>query len=178
MVASQSWCSIVTPIAPCSWCAMVVTGPTARPTATLATVTAYSALSAVESVVGSGGDRQCCCGAGTLDLTGHRGQRVLHRLERAQRLAELLPLAGVRDGEFGGRVQHADDLHAARPGAATDELVADGQVYRSEPIGGQIEDERSAGFTGQIVAESAHVGVVGDRDVKRVGGARGEHNGG
>lgn len=134
-------------------------------------------LGAVESVVGSGCDRQSCCGACTLDLTGHRGQRVLHRLERAQRLAELLPLAGVRDGEFGGRVQHADDLHAARPGAATDELVADGQVYRGEAIGGQVEGERSAGFTGQIV-RVGHVDVVGNRDVKRVGGARGEHNGG
>ncbi len=40
MVASHSRCSLVTPIAPCSWCAIVVTGSTARPTATFATVTA------------------------------------------------------------------------------------------------------------------------------------------
>ena len=133
---------------------MVVTGPTARPTATLATVTAYSALRLSNPLSAAAAIARSCCGACTLDLTGHRGQRVLHRLERAQRLAELLPLAGVRDGESGGRVQRADGLHAARPGAATDELVADSRSIGAKRSAGRSKTNDPRGSPARL-CESA-----------------------
>ena len=120
MVAGHSGCSMVTPIAPCSWCAMVVTGPTARPSRDLGHRHRVVGLRRVESVVCRCGDGQCRCGPGPFDLAGHGGQRMLDRLELAQRPAELHALAGVRDRHVGGRVERTDDLHAARPCAATD----------------------------------------------------------
>ncbi len=76
---------------------------------------------------------------------------MLHGLECGQWPAELPALTGMGDGELRGGIQRTDDLHAAGPRAAADEFVCGGEAHRSEPIDRQIERERSAGFTGEVV---------------------------
>ena len=79
-------------------------------------------LRAVEAVIRGGDDGEIGRGPCSLHISGHRSQRVLHHLKRAERTTKLLAFPGVGDGELDGSIQCADDLHAARPGTAPRQL--------------------------------------------------------
>jgi len=95
----------------------------------------------VKSVVGRRGDGQSSCSASTFDLSGHCGQRMLHGLKLVEGTPELHPLAGVRHREVARRIERTDDLVAARPRAATGQLVGHADVDRARVPDRQIERE-------------------------------------
>ena len=64
-------------------------------------------------VLDGGGHRQFRSSAGSFDFSGHAGQRLLPRLEGAERATELDALAGVFHRQGCGGIQHPDGLHAA-----------------------------------------------------------------
>ena len=132
---------MVTPIAPCSWCAMVHDRGDGAAHRDLRHRDRVVRLRAVEAVVRCCGCRQSRCRTGTFELTCHRGQRVGDRLELVQRPAELHPVAGMRGGECGGGLERADDLHAARPRAAAQQFVTHGGGQRDDVVEGDVELE-------------------------------------
>jgi hypothetical protein len=101
---------------------------------------------------------------------------MLNGLKPAERTAELHTLARMSHGQVACGVECTDDLHASRPGAAAGQFVAHPIVEGLHGRRGQVECDRAARFTRQVVPVLAQ--LADHRDVKRLRGARSKQHGG
>src|SRR6187397_596178 len=98
-------------MAPCTWRATRAACAAASAAATLACDTSVARHRERRTV----DDR-----AGELEAHGDVGEHVLHRLERADRPAELLALRRVADGEVDELLGHAEELRCGGERAAVE----------------------------------------------------------
>lgn len=134
-------------------------------------------LAADESVLGGGVDGEVNRGAGLVHLAGHPGKSVLDGLKIADRSAELLAPASVRDAVFDRRIQRTDHLNAPGPRAAPGQFR--GGVGADGNGSGQIRDHGVAGFsTGVVTAGYRHLIRRADGDPQVVSIVDRKHDGG